>query len=457
MTSSDFLSLLSHCTGLLKSFYPAFLASLRLTMASSSSSQLILLHLLFVLLSTILWPHSTATVGTIPSACQVCIPYSQRRCQRLMSFAMAHTRIPHCITCYERARHRFHLLFTGPTGRQRLECLQLIFDKISFPPSIATFPHGQPEESHRKPQPLPQSPLQSLSSNVSPLPSLTTSMSPIHSQSPSLTTSFSPKLSPLPSLTSSSHPNISPLQSLTTSSPPNLSPSPSQTPSFPSNMLPSPSSTPLPFSNETLPEEFTRTEPPTVILEVLRLAVLSEITVLLPPAEAQSLRVESRLIRADSRGFPISQSPSSESPTQQETARPSPGANGAANVDAIFDGYVDQNESIKFSERFDSIHCSRANCAAQINVYSGRFLRRTIIRAAVRKLRQRASFSSVFDTSSRNNRIVRRGSRRFVVFFPFRQTYLEEFWFWRPISVAFNPLPHWDDFEFWILCGFAPN
>lgn len=71
--------------------------------------------------------------------------------------------------------------------------------------------------------------------------------------------------------------------------------------------------------------------------------------------------------------------------------------------------------------------CQRLTCAAVVHVQSQKFLRRGIVTRAVRKIRERRGFASIFTTDPATFRVVRRSRFTFSVFVPFRARYLNEF------------------------------
>lgn len=70
--------------------------------------------------------------------------------------------------------------------------------------------------------------------------------------------------------------------------------------------------------------------------------------------------------------------------------------------------------------------CLRSICSARITVTSPRFLRYKTVREAHRKITRISGFISIYNTQSKQFRIIRKGKKKFIVIIPFQVRYLEE-------------------------------
>lgn len=345
--------------------------------------------LLVVFLVHLIPIYSTSTDVpkiSITSACHACVPQQYKRCCFLLKLTTSETIGLRNIF---RSRRLYHVLFTGASGKEKLNCIYKVMPTLQFPDEIikGTTSTERPFPRHSfTPQPIQTRKL-SVSGRVFP-------------DSPW----FIPRIT-FPGRT---------LGPFVTSNP---------VVSSPSTLIPFASLSPTPSPLQSiLPDDFSVEVSPSINLEILQREFFDVLAGLVPIETRESLRLEANLVRTDVPGFPTAQFPAFTGGPNDQPA-PSP-AVGAASYYS-FHQAVEIEEDVFTRVAIDD--CRRANCAAQVNVFSQKTLRLSIIRRAIRQLQRRVTFADVFDTSSSNSQVVRRGPRWYSVFFTFKDSYLAEF------------------------------
>lgn len=350
--------------------------------------------LLLLFLSPVSASYTSYLHSPVHIACRTCLPSAPtRRTCRIIFDGLLSPGFNGWIRSAASTRRvltSYNRLFAGRAGANRLRCVRRLLMKKQ--PNRCEPTGGRTASVMPTPSESPENvagpgfPRQGESEM--PLPSVYASPSPPMSMQPSPSSSSLPPPPPSPS------------------SPPTSSPRPPQPPMAASTV-------------------YSTTHPPSQNADILRhdmFKILSTSTSSL--RNDPGLRVTVQLVRTDLAGFPLAfypayiwKSPSSSYPP---IVLPSPGA------DEAYDGmFLTETLTSRVTTRVK--RCGRANCAAMINIFSRKYLRRQAVRNAIKRVRRRPQFADVFDVGSPKFQMVRRGKRWFSVFVPFSEIYLGEF------------------------------
>lgn len=385
-----------------------------------SPSLSLLIPLLLLLLISPVSVSASYLNSPVHMACRSCLPSADtRRHCRVVFDGLLHPAFNGWITSASSTRRVFssyNRLFAGRVGASRLRCVRrhllrtpqcpLPTSKPRVVMSRSSSPSPTPSESggNVAAPPPPGQPGGEKSSSVTPSVSSTPSPSSSQSKPPSPSSSSSPSVS-----------GAVPLKSIA-----------------------SPSGVVVVVGP---PSTYSKVHAPARNADVLRSDLFDILGTIPTIRNDPGLRVTVQLVRTDLPGFPLSFYPayvwslspsSSSSPSSPPWPSPSPSSHYYPPPVVVLPSPAvdDYNDDMMFV----SVHvtarvkqCARSNCAAMINIFSRRYLRRQAVRNAIKRVRRRPQFADVFDTGSEKFQIVRRGKRWFSVFVPFRELYLSEF------------------------------